>query len=102
MEGSAYTERTLAIYRRLRRRWRNVACVLQAYLHRTEADVRGLVPGGLRMRLCKGAYREPSDRRVPAEGGRGPELRAAGRDAASRRRRRPPAPTRPSPRTTSA
>ena len=53
MEGSAYTERTLAIYRRLRRRWRNVACVLQAYLHRTEADVRGLVPGGVRMRLCK-------------------------------------------------
>jgi proline dehydrogenase len=62
MEGSAYTERTLALYRRLRRRWRNVACVLQAYLHRTEADLRGLVPGGLRLRLCKGAYREPSDR----------------------------------------
>jgi proline dehydrogenase len=62
MEGSAYTERTLAIYRRLRRRWRNVACVLQAYLRRTEADLRGLVPGGLRVRLCKGAYREPSDR----------------------------------------
>ena len=62
MEGSAYTERTLALYRRLRRRWRNVACVLQAYLHRTEADLRGLVPGGLRVRLCKGAYREPSDR----------------------------------------
>ena len=81
MEGSAYTERTLALYRRLRRRWRNVACVLQAYLHRTEADLRGLVPGGLRVRLCKGAYREPPDRAFPAEGGRGPELRAAGRDA---------------------
>jgi proline dehydrogenase len=65
MEGSAYTDRTLAIYRRLRRRWRNVACVLQAYLHRTEADVRGLVPGGVRMRLCKGAYREPSDLAFP-------------------------------------
>lgn len=59
MEGTAYTERTLAVYRRLRRRWPNVACVLQAYLHRTEADLRGLVAGGLRMRLCKGAYREP-------------------------------------------
>jgi proline dehydrogenase len=59
MEGSAYTERTLAVYRRLRRRGRNVACVLQAYLHRTETDLRGLVPGGLRLRLCKGAYREP-------------------------------------------
>ena len=65
MEGSAYTERTLTIYRRLRRRWRNVACVLQAYLHRTEADVRGLVPGGVRMRLCKGAYREPSNVAFP-------------------------------------
>jgi proline dehydrogenase len=65
MEGSAYTERTLALYRRLRRRWRNVACVLQAYLRRTEADLRGLVPGGLRLRLCKGAYREPADRAFP-------------------------------------
>jgi proline dehydrogenase len=58
MEGSAYTDRTLALYRRLRRRWRNVACVLQAYLYRTEADLRALVPGGIRVRLCKGAYRE--------------------------------------------
>lgn len=59
MEGSAYTERTLALYRRLRRRHPNVACVLQAYLRRTEADLRQLVVGGLRVRLCKGAYREP-------------------------------------------
>lgn len=65
MEGSAYTDRTLAVYRRLRRRWRNVACVLQAYLHRTESDLRGLVPGGVRLRLCKGAYREPADRAFP-------------------------------------
>jgi proline dehydrogenase len=65
MEGSAYTDRTLALYRRLRRRWRNVACVLQAYLHRTESDLRGLVPGGVRMRLCKGAYREPAQRAFP-------------------------------------
>ncbi len=65
MEGTVYAERTLAVYRRLRRRWRNVACVLQAYLHRTEADLRGLVGGGLRMRLCKGAYREPPDLAFP-------------------------------------
>lgn len=65
MEGTAYTDRTLAVYRRLRRRWPNVACVLQAYLHRTEADLRGLVAGGLRMRLCKGAYREPPDLAFP-------------------------------------
>jgi proline dehydrogenase len=65
MEGSAYTDRTLALYRRLRRRWRNVACVLQSYLRQTEADLRGLVPGGLRVRLCKGAYREPAERAFP-------------------------------------
>ncbi len=59
MEGSAYTERTLAFYRRVRRRWPNVACVVQAYLYRTEADLKALLPGGVRVRLCKGAYREP-------------------------------------------
>ena len=47
---------------RLRRRWRNVACVLQAYLHRTEADVRGLVRGGADAALQGGLprAREPS------------------------------------------
>jgi proline dehydrogenase len=65
MEGSAYTDRTLAVYRRLRRRWRNVAGVLQAYLRRTESDLRSLVPGGLRVRLCKGAYLEPSNVAFP-------------------------------------
>lgn len=65
MEGSAYTDRTIAVYRRLRRRWPRVACVLQAYLRRTEADLRTLVPGGLRVRLCKGAYREPATRAFP-------------------------------------
>jgi proline dehydrogenase len=62
MEGSAYTDRTLAFYNRMRRRWPNVACVVQAYLYRTEADVKRLLqaPGHpLRVRLCKGAYREP-------------------------------------------
>jgi proline dehydrogenase len=65
MEGSAYTDRTLAVYRKLRRRWPRVACVLQAYLRRTEADLRTLVPGGVRVRLCKGAYREPAARAFP-------------------------------------
>ena len=65
MEGSAYTDRTLALYRRVRRRWPNAACVLQAYLRRTEGDLRALVPGGLRMRLCKGAYREPASLAFP-------------------------------------
>src|SRR5262249_55299096 len=68
MEGSAYTERTLAFYRRMRARWPNVACVVQAYLYRTEADVKTLVAGPghpLRVRLCKGAYQEPPNVALP-------------------------------------
>jgi len=65
MEGTAYTDRTFALYRRLRRRWRNVACVVQAYLYRTEADLRSLIPGGVKVRLCRGAYREPPSRAFP-------------------------------------
>ena len=63
MEGTAYTDRTLALYGQLRRRWPNVACVVQAYLRRTEADVKALLAATghpLRVRLCKGAYREPA------------------------------------------
>jgi len=62
MEGSAYTDRTLAFYDRVRRRRPNVACVVQAYLYRTEGDLARLVAGPghpLRVRLCKGAYHEP-------------------------------------------
>ncbi len=65
MEGTAYTDRTLEMYRRLRARWRNVACVVQAYLYRTEKDLRALIRGGVTVRLCKGAYREPADRAYP-------------------------------------
>ncbi len=65
MEDTSYTDRTLAMYRRLAPRWPNVACVVQAYLHRTEADLRSLIRAGARVRLCKGAYREPPDRALP-------------------------------------
>lgn len=65
MEGAAYTDRTLAVYRRMRARWPNVACVVQAYLYRTESDLRSLIPGGAKVRLCKGAYREPPERAFP-------------------------------------
>jgi proline dehydrogenase len=62
MEGSPYTERTLALYRRLRRRYRNVGVVMQAYLHRTQSDVEALIDEGIgHFRLCKGAYDEPAD-----------------------------------------
>lgn len=59
MEQSAYTDRTLRLYAELRRDYSNVACVVQAYLRRSEEDVRRLIGLGATVRLCKGAYREP-------------------------------------------
>jgi len=59
MEQTAYTERTLRLYAELRREYPNVACVVQAYLRRSEEDVRRLIGIGATVRLCKGAYREP-------------------------------------------
>jgi len=62
MESSAYTDRTLDLFRRLWHEggYKNVGVVLQAYLYRTESDVREMNALGARVRLCKGAYNEPS------------------------------------------
>ncbi|MGE5601431.1 MAG: proline dehydrogenase family protein [Nitrososphaerales archaeon] len=61
MEGSEYTERTIELYRRFRREYANVGLVVQAYLHRTQADVESLIADGMgHFRLCKGAYDEPA------------------------------------------
>ncbi len=61
MEGSEYTEATIAMTERLSARWPGrVGTVLQAYLRRTEADAQRLVKQGIRIRLCKGAYKEPA------------------------------------------
>jgi proline dehydrogenase len=61
MEGSPLTERTLAVYRRLRQEFDNVGIVIQAYLHRSQADVESLIAEGIgHFRLCKGAYDEPA------------------------------------------
>ncbi len=61
MEGSAYTERTLRVFRTLRADYSfdNVGVVIQAYLYRSEQDVRQLAVEGANIRLCKGAYKEP-------------------------------------------
>lgn len=61
MEGSKHTQRTLDVFRRLRRTYDNVGIVLQAYLHRTGDDVKECVRKGDRVRLCKGAYKEPPE-----------------------------------------
>jgi proline dehydrogenase len=59
-EDHTTTDSTLRIVRELRREFPTVATVLQAYLHRTEQDCRDLAGPGSRIRLCKGAYSEPS------------------------------------------
>ncbi len=61
MEGSAYTERTLALVRRVHSRYGACGVVLQAYLHRSGNDLNALVREGIRVRLCKGAYLEPPE-----------------------------------------
>ena len=59
MESTEYTDRTLDIVVRLHREIGCVRSVLQAYLKRTESDVRRLSELGIPIRLCKGAYKEP-------------------------------------------
>lgn len=59
MEDATTTDGTLEIYRRLRKEgYSNVGVVIQAYLHRSESDVRALIKEGANLRLCKGIYNE--------------------------------------------
>jgi proline dehydrogenase len=68
MESSQYTETTLAIFETLwQQSYRNIGVVLQADLHRTEQDVERIVALGARIRLVKGAYREPATVAYPSK-----------------------------------
>ncbi|MEW6455835.1 MAG: proline dehydrogenase family protein [Acidobacteriota bacterium] len=58
MEGSPYTQRTLDIYSRLKKEFDNVGIVIQAYLYRSEEDIKYLNSINAKVRLCKGAYKE--------------------------------------------
>lgn len=60
MEGSAYTQRTIDLYTRLRKEEPRVGIALQAYLQRTAGDVVALLKEKSAIRLVKGAYSEPS------------------------------------------
>lgn len=63
MEGSPYTQRTLVFVHELHRvpgNSNSVGTVIQAYLKRSEADVEKLLSERIRIRLCKGAYKEPA------------------------------------------
>ena len=61
MEGSAFTEATLRVFRAVDAPPDVVGIAVQAYLHRTEADVEELLKCGARLRLVKGAYQEPPE-----------------------------------------
>jgi proline dehydrogenase len=64
MEGSPYTQRTLDFVQELHRVPGNEGCVgavIQSYMRRAEADVDKLLSERIRIRLCKGAYKEPED-----------------------------------------
>ena len=60
MEGSAYTETTLALVEQLHGEGANIGTVVQSYLRRTAGDVERMLARGIRLRLVKGAYREPA------------------------------------------
>jgi len=65
MEGSAYTQRTIELVKRVRARNPAVGTVIQSYLYRSEADINDLLAYGCRIRLCKGAYKESPEVAYP-------------------------------------
>lgn len=65
MEGSIYTQRTVELVKRVRAQTPCVGAVIQAYLYRSESDIHDLLSYGCRIRLCKGAYKEPEDVAFP-------------------------------------
>lgn len=63
MEGSPLTQKTIDLVRSLHAQpeYRgHIGIVIQAYLFRSEADIKQLIEDGIRIRLCKGAYQEPA------------------------------------------
>ncbi len=65
MEGSNVTQVTLDVFYKLRERFDNLGIVIQAYLYRSEEDIRKLVERKESVRLCKGAYKEPESVAFP-------------------------------------
>jgi proline dehydrogenase len=67
MEGSAYTQATIDVFRTVRQKRPNVGLCLQAYLRRTQADLEDLIALGSAIRLVKGAYAEPRSIAFPSK-----------------------------------
>jgi proline dehydrogenase len=62
MEDTPYTDQTLHLYRKMRSKgYKNTGIVIQSYLYRTENDTRQLLSENSRIRLVKGAYKEPPE-----------------------------------------
>jgi len=59
MEGSNYTERTLQLVYRWHEKYPDIGTVIQSYLYRSESDIKELNRRKIKVRLCKGAYKEP-------------------------------------------
>ena len=68
MEDTPYTDITITLYQAMLERGfhtHHLGLVMQAYLYRTEADLRGLLEKSTHIRLVKGAYNEPADKAYP-------------------------------------
>jgi proline dehydrogenase len=66
MEDSPWVDTTLGLYHRMRECCLgNTGVVIQSYLYRSQADVQAIVAQGGRIRLCKGAYKEPAQVAYP-------------------------------------
>lgn len=61
MESSAYVDRTLDVWRRVRASFPAVGVVIQSYMRRSADDIERLVTEGAALRIVKGAYAEPDD-----------------------------------------
>lgn len=61
MEGSDYTERTVDMALRMHQEFEQVGTVIQSYMHRSRKDIEQLIAQGVRVRLVKGAYKEPKE-----------------------------------------
>jgi len=70
MEDSSLTQTTLNIVRRINaipELRGSIGIVIQAYLYRSQADIEQLIVEGIRVRLCKGAYKEPAEVAFPSK-----------------------------------
>jgi proline dehydrogenase len=66
MEDTPYTDKTInLIYAMKAKGYNNLGLVIQAYLYRSEADLRRLINDDVKIRIVKGAYKEPADKAYP-------------------------------------